>query len=197
MLSEHYLTSTFCVWVEFCCYASTGRVSCPLAGSCIYPSLPPSSSSFFCCWFPPLLFYLKAKHLRVRVWMFLVLLQLWQKGFLLLVTCLLRWTWGSCKNTLGYCPLKMDSKNQKAETATTPWLNLNSKVDKLLASIFFPSSLTSQPSWRLKGGRMGECWVPRQWNLMAVTVVEVWSHVPVRGFLVGSDIFVWVLVQLC
>lgn len=73
-------------WVLLLC--KHRRVSCPLAGRCINSSLPPSSSSFFVDNFPPLLFYLKAEHLRVRVWMFRVLLQLWQKGFFTLVTCL-------------------------------------------------------------------------------------------------------------
>lgn len=55
--------------------------------------------------------------------MFLVLLQLWQKGIFILVTCLPNWAWGSCKNTLGYCPLKMAFSHQKAKTETTPMVH--------------------------------------------------------------------------
>lgn len=121
VLSEHYLTSTLCVWVEFCCYASTGGLALlwlQVASIPAFLHLHP-----FFVHFPPLLFYLKAKHLRVRVWMFLVLLQLWQKGFFILVTCLPNWAWGSCKNTQSYCPLKMAFSHQKAKTETTPWFS--------------------------------------------------------------------------
>lgn len=117
------------------------RASCPLAASCIYPGLPRSLHSLFVVNFPPLLFYLKAKHLRVRVWMFLVLLQLWQKGFFILLTCLPDWSWG--KNTPSYRPLKMAFSHQKAKTETTSWFSLKSKKHKLLAFIYFPSCLTS------------------------------------------------------
>lgn len=89
----------FLCWSGVLLLCKHRRVCCPLAASCIHPSLPPSPSFFFCSFFPIVILSEGKTHLGVRVWMFLVLLQLWQKGFFILVTCLPNWAWGSCKNT--------------------------------------------------------------------------------------------------
>lgn len=55
------------------------RVSCPLAASCIYLSLPLSPFSF--CSFFPIVILSEGKTPQGQGLMFLVLLQLWQKDF--------------------------------------------------------------------------------------------------------------------
>lgn len=60
-LSEHHPVPTFWGLVPFCSSRSTGR------WKCIWPSIPSSTASFFVIGFSPLLFCLKAKHLRLRV----------------------------------------------------------------------------------------------------------------------------------
>lgn len=61
--SEHYPVPTFWGLGPFCPSRSTGR------WKCICSSIPSSTASFFVLSFSPLLFCLKAEHLRGRVWM--------------------------------------------------------------------------------------------------------------------------------
>lgn len=60
----------------FCCYASSGGLAVLWLQVVSIPAFFHLFILFFVVNFPPLLFYLKAEHLRVKVWMFLVLLQL-------------------------------------------------------------------------------------------------------------------------
>jgi len=82
------------------------NVSCPVTESCICPSSPSSTASFFVTNFW-LLFSLKAKHLGLRFWMVTCLATIVAEGLfpLYLVTFLPNGTWESFKNTGCYCLL--------------------------------------------------------------------------------------------
>lgn len=127
-LSEHYLTLLSVFWVEFCCYASTGGSAVLWLQVASIPAFLHLLILFFVVVVKFPHYYFIWRQNRVGVWMFLVLLQLWHFHFsitiFILVTCLPKWAWESCKNTPSYCPLKMAFSHQKN------WNHLHGSVSK-------------------------------------------------------------------
>lgn len=86
--------------IYFLCFSSVlplykrRKVSCPVIESCICPSIPSSTASFFVIHFSPLLFCLKAKHRRLGFWMVKCLVTIVAEGLFpfYLVTFLPNWT---------------------------------------------------------------------------------------------------------